>query len=116
MIRPPSARHAHPSPARESAEDSSSNAVRLRVKAIVEFQQLAVASFDDDGRLLDSATGPGLAIISEPGGRESLTRSLTTTLELVGVIDGSFETGVFGLNGEHAPRRRRTQRLTCWAA
>jgi len=62
----------------------------------------SVAILDGAGTVVASATGPGLAIISEPGGSDALARSLGETLGLVGAT-GTFHTAVFGLNGVHAP-------------
>lgn len=63
----------------------------------------AVAIVDEDGQVIATATGPGLAIIGEPGGRDAVARSLVETLGLLGATGAIFHTVVFGLNGVHAP-------------
>lgn len=63
----------------------------------------AAALIDERGTVLASATGAGLAMIGEPGGREALTNSLADTLDSLGATDSAYDTAVFGLNGVHAP-------------
>lgn len=63
----------------------------------------AATVVDGAGRVRASATGPGLPIISEQGGRHALERSLRVTLGLLGAGAHAFDTAVFGLNGVHAP-------------
>jgi N-acetylglucosamine kinase-like BadF-type ATPase len=74
----------------------------------------AVAIIDATGGTIAEATGPGLAIIAEPGGPAALRASLAETLSMAGAPPvaetrglaggtGAFATAVFGLNGVHAP-------------
>ncbi|HWM34819.1 MAG TPA: BadF/BadG/BcrA/BcrD ATPase family protein [Pseudolysinimonas sp.] len=65
----------------------------------------AAAAVDADGRVLASVTGPGLAMIGEPGGADALTRSLAATLAQLDMRPPAFATAVFGLNGVHSPSR-----------
>jgi N-acetylglucosamine kinase-like BadF-type ATPase len=61
----------------------------------------AAAIIDGTGRIRRLVIGPGLPMIAEPDGPESVERSLGETLGAL--RGGRFHTAVFGLNGVHAP-------------
>jgi N-acetylglucosamine kinase-like BadF-type ATPase len=63
----------------------------------------AVALADHAGRIVASATGPGLPIIAEPGGRAGVAAGLSAALAPLGAACAGLGTAVFGLNGVHAP-------------